>query len=189
MSIRTTGSRIVYENPWMRVREDSIERADGSPGIYGVVEKTDFVVVIPLDGDAVWLVDQYRYPIRARCLEFPQGSWEADPGADPAEVARGELREETGLEAGRLERLGRLYQAYGYSTQAMHVFLATDLRRGERALSPEEQDMGLEQVSLEAFEEMMRDGTITDASTLAAYALLQLGAPSGGAGAGSPLAG
>ncbi|WP_241831765.1 hypothetical protein [Parafrankia soli] len=50
-------TRIAYENPWMRVREDAIVRADGSPGLFGVVEKSDFALIIPVDTDGVWLVE------------------------------------------------------------------------------------------------------------------------------------
>ena len=101
--IETIGMRIVYENRWMRVREDEIRRRDGSSGIYGVVEKPDFVVIVPLEDDGrLHLVQQFRYPVQGRYWEFPQGSWEQAPGADPMEVARGELREETGLDAARM---------------------------------------------------------------------------------------
>ena len=67
MEIQTTGTRIVYENRWMRVREDTIRRQDGSAGIYGIVEKPDFVVVAPVeDNGRLYLVDQYRYPVKGR---------------------------------------------------------------------------------------------------------------------------
>ena len=59
-------SRVVYRNRWMNVREDDIRRMDGSLGIYGVVEKKDFSVIAAVDGDEVYLVEQYRYPVQAR---------------------------------------------------------------------------------------------------------------------------
>jgi ADP-ribose pyrophosphatase len=87
--IATLRTRLVYENRWMRVREDAIRRPDGSQGIYGVVEKPDFVVIAPVEEDgSVHLVEQYRYPVGARFWEFPQGAWEHAPGADPIDVAR-----------------------------------------------------------------------------------------------------
>src|SRR5437588_3843897 len=72
MEIRTTASKIVYGNRWMRVREDQIERANGTPGIYGVSEKLDYSLIIPRDDQGVFLVEQYRYPVQARYWEFPQ---------------------------------------------------------------------------------------------------------------------
>src|SRR3954466_13563074 len=95
--ITRKASRVVYRNRWMTVREDDVELADGSAGIYGVVEKVDFVVVIPFDGSAYYVVEQFRYPVQGRYLEFPQGAWEDRPDADLRDVARGELAEETGL--------------------------------------------------------------------------------------------
>ena len=158
----------------MSVREDTIERGDGSTGIYGVVDKPDFVIVIPQDGQFVYLVEQFRYPVKGRFWEFPQGSWEQEPLVSPVTVARGELEEETGLSAGTMEYLGYLHNAYGYSSQGMHVFLATDLVQGERHLIPEEQDLIVKSFSLVEFETMIRSGQIKDAATLSAYTLLQV---------------
>jgi ADP-ribose pyrophosphatase len=174
MDIKTIASRIVYQNRWMTVREDNIERGDGSTGIYGVVDKPDFVILIPLQNDQIYLVEQFRYPVKERFWEFPQGSWEELPDVDPLEVARGELQEETGLRAGAIDYLGYLYNAYGYSSQGMHVFLATNLTEGENSLSAEEQDLRTTCVSIASFEEMIRTGQIKDASTLAAYNLLKM---------------
>lgn len=158
----------------MTVREDAFVRPDGSEGIYGVVDKSDFVVVLAIEGEAIWLVEQYRYPVGGRFWELPQGSWEGRADAEPAEVARGELREETGIEAGSLEHLGHLYQAYGFSTQGMDVFLATDLRHGSPAPEEEELDLVSRRFSLEALETMLRTGVVKDGATLAAWALLGL---------------
>ncbi len=174
MDIKTISSRMVYKNRWMTVKEDTIEHRDGSTGIYGVVDKPDFVIVIPLENQRVYLVEQFRYPVKGRFWEFPQGSWEQEPGVDPATVARGELQEETGLRAGSMEYLGHLYSAYGYATQGMHVFLATNLIKGERHLTPEEQDLIVTSVSLAEFENMLHNGQIKDAATLAAYTLLKV---------------
>jgi 8-oxo-dGTP pyrophosphatase MutT (NUDIX family) len=111
VDIRTIGTRLVYENRWMRVREDMVVRRDGSQGIYGVVEKPDFVTIAALDGGRVHLVQQYRYPVQDRYWELPQGSWEQAPGSDPLQVARAELREETGIEATEMVYAGHLFQA------------------------------------------------------------------------------
>ena len=101
MAIRTLTTREVYRNPWLRLREDAIERNNGAQGIYSVVDKQDCAIIMPIDGDHIWLVEQYRYTIGERALELPQGGWEAD-NVDPEALARGELKEETGLTAGRM---------------------------------------------------------------------------------------
>lgn len=173
--ITATGSRIVYQNRWMRVREDAVRRRDGSAGIYGVVEKPDFVIIAPIEADGrLHLVQQFRYPVGGRWWELPQGSWEGAPGTDPLDVARGELREETGLIAAEMVHAGHLFEAYGYSTQGFHVFLARGLSRGEGERDHEEQDLVTRPFAAAEVERMVRDGEIKDAATVAALGLLRL---------------
>ncbi len=62
----TIGTREVYRNAWMTVGEDTVRRGDGSEGIYGVVDKPDFALIIPQDAGDLWLVEQYRYPVGRR---------------------------------------------------------------------------------------------------------------------------
>jgi 8-oxo-dGTP pyrophosphatase MutT (NUDIX family) len=174
MSIKTLASRQVYKNRWLRLREDQIERPDGSRSIYGVVEKPDFAVIIPRDGDDFVLVEQYRYTVRTRCIEFPQGAWEDMPDANPEDLARGELQEETGLVAGRMQYFGKFQSAYGFCEQAFHVFLATDLSQHETSPDPEEFDISVRRVPVANFEEMILRGEIIDSHTLAAYLLYKI---------------
>lgn len=168
-SMHTTGSREMYSNAWMTVREDSIVRADGSPGIYGVVDKPEYALIIPLLGDQLLLVEQYRYPLGARRWEFPQGTAPDRAECAVEELAARELREETGLRADTLTDLGRLDVAPGMASQRGRVFLATELTVGEPAREPEEQDMRMGWFSRGEFERMVTAGEITDAQSLAAY--------------------
>lgn len=173
--IRTLSSRLVYENRWMRVREDEILRQDGSKGIYGVVEKTDFVAIAAIEENGDFhLVEQYRYPVGGRFWEVPQGSWETAPGADPLDVARGELREETGLEAGEIIRVGYLYECYGYSNQGCHVFLARQLTAATQRLDHEEQGLVTRRIPAAEVVAMIESGAIRDATTVATIGLLML---------------
>ena len=172
--IRQRSTRIVYQNRWMTVREDEVEFADGSPGIYGVVEKADFSLVIPLDGDHVYLINQFRYPVGSREWEFPQGSYPGDAQLDPAQVAAQELEEETGLRAGCIVPLGFLYEAYGYADQGFHVFLATDLQPGTPSLEPGEVGLEVHRVPLAELERMIRAGELRDAPSVSAYMLYTL---------------
>jgi hypothetical protein len=169
----TVSSRIAYENRWTRVREDRIRRADGTAGLYGVVERADFAVVAPWQDGCLILVEQYRYPVGERMWEFPMGMWEHAPGTDPAVLAAGELREETGLIAGSMVHAGEIFQGPGYCTQRGHIFLATDLTQGDMAREASEQDMICRSFTLAAFEAMIRDGTLREAMTLSAFALLR----------------
>jgi ADP-ribose pyrophosphatase len=170
--IETLASSVVYQNRWMSIREDRIIRSDGSPGIYGVVEKPDFAVIAAVEADRIFLVEQYRYPVGQRFWELPQGSWEKSP-LDPLSLAKAELREETGLVAGSMVHAGHLFLAYGFCTQGYNIFLASDLQQCEPKLEPEEQGLIARPFSLTEFEIMMGDGTIKDATTIAAYSLLR----------------
>jgi ADP-ribose pyrophosphatase len=179
MSIKTLSSREVYRNPWMRVREDQIERSNGTHGIYGVVEKHECAIILPIQGETIYLVEQYRYPVQRRCLEFPQGGWQA-AGVDPEELARGELREETALTAARMTHLGTLWVAYGYSNQKEYVYLATGLASTTADPDPEEHDLVVKAVPIAQFEDMIADGTIRDSCTIAAWGLYRLWRERGG---------
>lgn len=158
----------------MTVREDEVVRSDGSDGIFGVVEKPDFALVVPFDGVGFYVVEQYRYPVEGPDVEFPQGSWEEPSEVSPVELARAELAEETGLRAGSMRYLGHLFEAYGYCNQGFHVFLATDLEHGEQALTTEEADLRVSYLTLGEFRDSILCGRIKDAPTHAAFALLQL---------------
>ncbi|WP_263360065.1 NUDIX domain-containing protein [Acidicapsa ligni] len=174
-SITTISTREVYSNPWMRLREDQILRSNGKPGIYGVVDKDDAAIILPLDVGAdgegrVWLVEQFRYTVQQRCLELPQGGWEMGE-IDPEELARGELKEEIGMHAESMIYLGWLWIAYGFANQKQHVFLATGLTPTEKEPDPEEHDLIVHSVTIAEFEQMMLDGTIRDNCTLSAWGL------------------
>jgi 8-oxo-dGTP pyrophosphatase MutT (NUDIX family) len=174
MSIRTLSTREIYRNNWLRLREDKIERDTGEQGIYGVVDKQDCAVILPIDGDHIWLVEQYRYTIGERALELPQGGWEAD-NVDPEELARGELSEETGLTAGRMTELPWMWIAYGFAKQRQFVFLAEELVPGPpRNRDAEETDMEIVRLPIAAFEQKLRSGEIRDVCTLAAWAHYRL---------------
>jgi hypothetical protein len=125
--ILTLSSREVYRKRWLRVREDRILRSNGDIGIYSVVEKHPGAIILPIDCDHIWLVEQFRYTIGERALELPQGCWDFD-AAEPEDFARGELREQVGLTAGKIIHLGTLWLAYGYTRQPLHVFLATETK-------------------------------------------------------------
>jgi 8-oxo-dGTP pyrophosphatase MutT (NUDIX family) len=174
----TTSSREIYANPWMTLREDTFRRPDGGEGVYGVVDKPDYALVVPLAGDRLGLVEQYRYPLGLRRWEFPQGTAPDRAEVPPQELAARELREETGLRAGTLTYLGLIDVAPGLSSQRGRAFLATDLTAGEPAREDTEADMRFAWVTRAEFERRARDGEVTDAQSLAAYALLLLRSPS-----------
>jgi 8-oxo-dGTP pyrophosphatase MutT (NUDIX family) len=173
-SIRALASRQVYQNNWLTIREDDIRRPDGSSGIYAVVDKPTYALVIPRDGDRFHLVEQFRYPLGLRRWEFPQGTAPDRADLEPAALAARELREETGLTAASLVELGMLDVAPGMSSQRGRVFLATGITEGPHDREHEEQDMRSAWFERAEIEQMMREGVITDAQSMAAWTLLLL---------------
>jgi 8-oxo-dGTP pyrophosphatase MutT (NUDIX family) len=177
VTIKTISSREVYRNPWTSVREDVIERANGQRGIYGVIDKDPASIIIPLDvtaeGEFVYLIEQFRYTVGGRYWEFPQGGWETAEVV-PEELARGELKEETGLTAERMTELTTLQIAYGVMNQKHHVFLAEGLTMGEAAPDAEENDLVVRRVRVAEFEGMILDGTIVDNCSVAAWGVYRL---------------
>jgi 8-oxo-dGTP pyrophosphatase MutT (NUDIX family) len=172
--IERVASREIYRNRWMVLREDDIRRPDGSLGIYSVVDKPAFALVVPFDGQRFRLVEQFRYPVGARRWEFPQGTAPELAHMEPRELAERELREETGLHAASFEALGQLDVAPGMSSQRGWVFLATGITEGESDREHEEQDMRSAWFSRADVEQMIGSGVITDAQTIAAYGLFAL---------------
>jgi 8-oxo-dGTP pyrophosphatase MutT (NUDIX family) len=172
--VEQQASRQVYANQWMTVREDDIRRPDGSAGIYGVIDKPDYALVIAVRDDELHLVEQFRYPLGIRRWEFPQGTAPDRADSVPAELAARELREETGLRAARLIQIGLLDVAAGMTSQRGRVFLATGLTDGRPEREPEEQDMRSAWFPRSTVEDMITKGDITDAQSVAAYSLLLL---------------
>jgi 8-oxo-dGTP pyrophosphatase MutT (NUDIX family) len=173
---QTQGSRRVYENPWISVREDSVIRPDGEPGIYGVVHyKNTAVGVLPVEDDHVYLVGQYRYPLERYSWEIPEGGCPEDE--EPLEAARRELKEETGLEARSWSRLGEAFLSNSVADECAVWFLATDLVPGESQNEGTEV-IGVRRVPLREAVAMAMDGRITDALSILAlttYALEKSG--------------
>ena len=177
MRIKTISSREVYRNRWTSVREDVIERANGVRGIYGVIDKDPACIIVPLErtaeGEFLYLVEQFRYTVQGRFLEFPQGGWERAEVV-PEELARGELKEETGLTAERMTHIVDLQIAYGVMNQRHHVFLAEGLMAGVKEPDPEETDLVVRRVSVQEFEAMLMDGRIVDNCTAAAWGVYRI---------------
>ncbi len=163
----TLGRRPIYENPWIAVREDQVRRPDGQLGIYGVVHfKNRAIGVLPVDDDGcVWLVGQHRYPLGAYSWEIPEGGGPA--GEEPEATALRELREETGLIAGRIELVARSHLSNSVSDELAYLFRATELTQGPSDPEGTER-LEVRRVDWPTAWGMVERGEITDAMSLIA---------------------
>jgi 8-oxo-dGTP pyrophosphatase MutT (NUDIX family) len=166
---KTISSETVFKGKRLTVLHDKVLLPNGQEGEYEYIQKKDFLLVIPATDTSFFLVEQYRYPVKKRMLEFPQG---ASHENEPAELAASrELKEETGLTAEKFIFLGRIDMGKGSSTQGCNVFLAQDLKQGENNLDNTEQDLIVNETSKNDMQAMIKRGKITDSATLSAYLL------------------
>jgi ADP-ribose pyrophosphatase len=151
------------------VRRDTLKTPDGRETKLDIVEHVGSVVLIPIDQEGNLLfVRQYRHAVGKDLLELPAGTRD---GTEPfEECAAREVREETGLEAGKLQKIGEFYLVPGYSTELMAVFLATDLK--ENPLQADEDEfLQVEKIPLKQAIDIAEQGGIQDAKSLAALLL------------------
>ena len=162
-------SEILMKGRAFTIRQDHLKTPDGRETKFEIIEHSGSVVIIPIDENGnVLLVRQYRHATGQDLLELPAGT--LDDNEAPESCAAREIREETGMAAGVLTKLGEFYLAPGYSTEFMAVFLATDL-----SYSPLEADadefLSVEKVPVAEAIEMAERGEIPDAKSLAALFL------------------
>jgi ADP-ribose pyrophosphatase len=152
-----------------RIRRDTLRAPDGRETKYDIIEHGGSVVIVPIDKDGnVLFVRQYRHATGQDLLELPAGTRD---GEEPfEECAAREIREETGLEAGNLQKVGEFYLVPGYSTEFMAVFLATDLK--DNPLDGDEDEfLQLEKFPVKDVNTMFERGDVVDAKSLAAWLL------------------
>jgi 8-oxo-dGTP pyrophosphatase MutT (NUDIX family) len=164
---KTRSSRIVYENHWVRVREDEVIRPDGGPGIYGVIEVRPSAGIVAInERDEVVLVGQWRYSVNRYSWEIPRGG--SHPGeSDILEVAKRELAEEAGVLAERWKRLASVDNCNGVADDTQTLYLATGLSSTAMNHDPEE-EITVRWYPFEEALQMAMDGRITEVCSVAA---------------------
>ncbi len=166
-----TGSKTVYKNPWICVREDHVIQPDKKPGIFGVIEKKSGVSVIPIDAEGnIYLTEEYRYALGRRSIEAPSGG--IDGAETPLVAAKRELKEEVGLTAKKWTDLGVINPFTSAIASPNFMYLAQQVSQG--AASPE----GTEQIRiikmpLEKACRMVMESKITHGATCVAILKVQ----------------
>ena len=169
----TKSSEQIYDNPWIRVREDKIVNPAGKDGLYGVVSFKNLAIgVVALDEEGyTYLVGQYRYTLGEYSWEIPEGGCPIGE-EEPLEAAQRELKEETGLVAKKWTKISRLHTSNSVTDEEGFLFLAENLSAGEA--EPEEtEQLQLKKILLEDAIEMVMNDEITD--SLSSIALLKVG--------------
>jgi len=169
MAVEVVSSEKKYSGRVLSLRIDRVRLENGKVAALDIIEHHGSVVMVPVDDDGgIWLVRQYRHAAGREILELPAGSLE--PGEDPADCAGRELREEIGMAAGTIVRIGGFFLAPGYATEYMHVFLAGGLRPG-RLPGDDDEILRPEKFSVAELRKDLEAGTMEDAKTVAALAI------------------
>ena len=164
---------VVYENPWIRIHHQDVQRPNGTQGIYGVVHFKNIAVgVIPLDDEGnTWLVRQTRYALNISTWEIPEGG--APLGEDTLSAAKRELEEEVGLLAEQWQELMTLHTTNSVSDEVGIIYVARCLRDGVQQLEDTE-DIEVKKLPLSEAITMVNNGEITDAISVAGLLRLAL---------------
>jgi len=151
------------------VRRDTVRLPDGATATREYIVHPGAVLIVPVHADGRLVVErQFRYPLNRVLVEFPAGK--LDPGEAPLASAQRELLEEAGFTADRWTHLGRLHPVVSYSSEAIELFVAEDLRHVGRQLDHGE-FLDLDTVTVDAMLAALDRGEITDAKTVAALFL------------------
>ena len=169
---KVKSSKYFYKDPWIRLRVDKVIRSNGLEGNYSVAEIKGGIGVVALTKDSkIVIVGQYRYAPDVYSWEIPKGAFSKFRSKEsPLVVAKKELQEETGTTAKSWQKLTVVHTLLGSSDDKVFLFLAQDLKIGKSHPEKTEQ-IEVRKVSFDTFYEMVRDGEITDATSIAAVAL------------------
>ena len=162
-------SEPILQGRAFKIRRDHLKTPDGRETQFEIVDHGGSVIIIPVDSNGnIHFVRQYRHAAGRDILELPAGTREGD---EPYEdCAAREIREETGMEAGNLQKVGEFYLAPGYSTEFMSVYIATDLKHNPLDADDDE-FLEVQKIPLQKAFELAKNGKVPDAKSLAALFL------------------
>ncbi|MDP6454647.1 MAG: NUDIX hydrolase [SAR202 cluster bacterium] len=156
----------IFDGHIVKVKVDTLALANGNRVEREIVEKSNAVVMVPIDNDDnVLLVRQWRHPADQALLEAPAGTVEGDESAD--DCAQRELQEEIGYASRNLRTLGGFWTTPGFCDEFMYVYLARDLVESKLP-EDDDEEIQVERIPLSRIPQLIRLGEIIDAKTIAA---------------------
>jgi len=171
MLFKTKKSETVYLGKAFDVRRDQVLLPDGKTTSIDVVVHPGAVTLIPIDpAGNILFVRQYRHAVGEELLELPAGT--LNEGEEPQACAYREIREETGMSAGRLEKIGEFFLVPGYSTEYMYIFLAADLK-SDPLPGDADEFITVEAIAPQQIPELISQGLLRDAKSLSALFLAE----------------
>lgn len=160
---KTLEEKLIYKGKIITLSCDKIELPNGKEASREVIRHSGGVGIVALsENDEVFLVNQFRYPYKSELLEIPAGK--LNPGENPLECGKRELREETGATASEYTSLGRLLPSPGYTNEIIYMYLATGLSFGEMQLDDDE-FLDVVKMPLKKAVEMVMSDELADAKT------------------------
>ena len=171
---KTIKSKVVFQCPYFKIIEEYFLTSSGKKYRYHIMKRGDYVVVVAKEKNYFYLVKLYRYTTKSRAPEFVAGSVEKNE--TPLQAAKKELREEAGITAKKIKKIGWYYAYRGTSDHKAYIFLAEDLRFDEQELEDLEREGGMkvEKFKISEVEEMIRSGKIKDVDTIAVFNIFRL---------------
>ncbi len=162
---KNLSSKSIHKNPYFQIREDRFENTKGKKQIYYVMTANAGVIIIAFDRKKklVYLVKNFRHPIKKYQWEVPAGM--VDRNETPLMSAKRELLEETGLKAKKWKSLGSFFLLPGVTNRKAFVYVAERLEKIDNAIIDDEISQ-IEAVSLNVFENMLKQGKLTGAPTM-----------------------
>ena len=175
---RLVSSEVLRRSRILEFRIDTVEAVDGHRSTRDIAAHPGGVCVVAIDEqDRLWLVRQWRHAAGRALLEIPAGTLDREPDGsieDHAGAAARELEEETGSRAGAWRYLGAFWTAPGFTSELMHLYMATSLQPvHEGGLAPDEDErLELEALPFDEAVAMVERGDLPDAKTIAGVLLV-----------------
>ena len=158
-------SNIIFDGRAVKLRVDTVRMADGRQTTREIIEHGACVAVVAVDEqNNILLVSQFREAVEKELLEIPAGG--IDPGEDVETTVKREMQEETGYLPQQLLSLGGYYLAPGYSTEYLHLYLATDLLPS-RLVAEDTEGINIVRVPVSQIRKMLASGKICDGKSIA----------------------